>query len=104
VESADDFMNIARYDWLVTATGTVLHAVTDSEFKDVHRHDMQHEWAVLHPVRLACGQTAAAVFIPGMFTRQTLARCGKCCRRLGFPEGKGSPKNDPECRKILGLA
>jgi hypothetical protein len=101
VENADDFINIGRYDWYVTATGTVLHAVT--AFTQVHREDMARDWAVLHPVRLACGQMAAGVFIPGLFTRGNAMRCRKCCRKLRFPEGEGSPKNDPECRKILGL-
>ena len=42
-------------------------------------------------------------WIPGIFSRMGAPRCKRCCRATGLPQGKGSPKNDPECRKLLGL-
>lgn len=41
--------------------------------------------------------------IPGLFSRMGARRCPDCCDRLGYPHGVGSPKNDPECRRILGM-
>jgi hypothetical protein len=101
LESAEQFIGLARYDWLVTKSWNRLHAVL--EFTDEHKADMEAEWAVLSPVRLACGRTAAGVWIPGMFTRMGAQRCGGCCRATGLPEGKGSPKNDDACRVLVGL-
>ena len=101
LESADEFISIGRVDWFVTKTWRKLHAVP--EFTDEHRADMETEWAVLSPVRLACGRMAAGVQIPGMFTRMGGWRCKGCCRATGMPEGIGSPKNSDGCRAILGL-
>jgi hypothetical protein len=101
LESADEFISIARLDWLVTRSWNRLHAVL--EWTDVHRADMEQEWAVLSPVRLACGRVAASVHIPGMFTRMGAQRCSGCCRATGLPMGAGSPKNSDECRVLLGL-
>ncbi len=102
-EDADYFIEIGRVDWFVTKCWNRLHAVNDQEWTGEHRADMEQEWAVLSPVRLACGRMAAGVWIPGMFTRMGGQRCKGCCRALGYPEGKGSPKNDWVCRVILGL-
>lgn len=68
-----------------------------------HRADMAGLWAVSHPVRLACGRTAAALFIPGIGSRLSLPRCTGCCRATGMKPGIGSPKNDDACRAVLGL-
>ena len=101
LESAEEFISIGRYDWFTTRTGRRLHAVL--EFSGEHKADMEAEWAVLSPVRLACGRVAAGVWIPGMFSRMGAERCRGCCAALGYPAGKGSPKNDDACRVILGL-
>jgi hypothetical protein len=61
------------------------------------------DWAVTEPIRLACGRVAEGLWIPGMFTRMGAERCKGCCRALGYPQGKGSPKNDDACRVLLGL-
>ena len=100
-ESADAFISIARYDWLVSKSWNRLHAVT--EWTGDHRLCMEQEWGVSLPVRLACGRTASGVWIPGMFTRMGGQRCTGCCRALGYPQGKGSPKNCDEIRVLLGL-
>lgn len=60
------------------------------------------DWRQLDgPIRLACKATAAWVSIPGLFARMGAMRCRRCCKAKGFPEGKGSPKNDVACRVIL---
>jgi hypothetical protein len=106
-ESADregdaaEFIDIGRMDWFVSKSWNRLHAVL--EFTDDHKADMEQEWGVSSPVRLACGRTAAGVWIPGMFTRMGAQRCKGCCRTTGMPPGKGSPKNDDACRVLLGL-
>ena len=47
-----------------------------------------------------CGwQTTFA--IPGIFSRMSLPRCAKCCDKLGYPRGTGSPKNDQRCRPLV---
>ena len=102
-DSADEFISIGRVDWLVSKSWRKLHAVRDADWTDENRTDMAAEWGVSSPVRLACGRTAAGVWIPGMFTRMGAQRCKGCCRATGLPEGKGSPKNDNACRVILGL-
>jgi len=103
LESAEEFISIGRVDWYVTKSWRKLHAVRDEDWTGEHRADMEQEWAVLSPVRLACGRVAASVCIPGMFSRMGAERCKGCCRALGYPQGKGSPKNDDACRVLLGL-
>jgi hypothetical protein len=102
-EDADQFIELVRLDWAVTKTWNRLHAVKPETWTDEHRDDMECEWAVLAPVRLACGRTAAYLCIPGLFSRMGAQRCTGCCRATGMPQGKGSPKNDDACRVILGL-
>lgn len=86
--------DLARMDWLVTATGNLLH------YGQVDEDDNETWW---EDVRFACGRLARAAMIPGPFTRMGAPRCRRCCTALGYPQGKGSPKNDPECRRLLGL-
>jgi hypothetical protein len=99
--TAAEFIEIARVDWVVSKSWNRLHAVL--EFADEHKADMETEWAVLSPVRLACGRVAAGVWIPGFGTRLGAERCKGCCRATGMPQGKGSPKNDDACRVLLVL-
>lgn len=107
-DDPDDFISWARVDWLVTRRWKFLHAVPDDAWTGEHRDDMAHMWQVATPVRLACGQVARALFIPGAFSRGGfgggLPRCTGCCRALGMPTGTGSPKNDDACREILGFS
>jgi len=99
LEDHDQFVAIGRYDWYVTAAGRRLH------WADVtgHEEEITVGWAVTSAVRLACGRTVTYLCIPGLFTRMGAQRCIHCCRALGYPRGKGSPKNDNACRVILGL-
>lgn len=92
--------DLVRFDWLTTKRWNRLH------FADLDEDQVQEiadATSVAGPVRLACGRTAASVWIPGLFTRMGAQRCKGCCRALGYPQGKGSPKNDDPCRVILGL-
>lgn len=100
LEDPEEFIRIVRYDWLVSKTWNRLHW---AEIGEEYWPGIAMEWAITEPIRLACGRTAAAAFIPGMFTRMGAQRCTGCCRATGMPEGKGSPKNDDACRVILGL-
>jgi hypothetical protein len=100
-EDPDQFIEYGRVDWFVTKTWRLLHAVT--VFTDEQREYIAENWCVKGPVKLACGRTAGWLHIPGMFTRMGAQRCIGCCKAMGLPPGKGSPKNDPECRRILGL-
>lgn len=93
---------IADYDWLITTHGRVLHHATLTP----QQHEECEEWGGLYdvPLTLDCGRAVTTVLIPGLFTRMGAQRCVGCCRKTGLPPGKGSPKNDPECRRILGMA
>lgn len=105
-ETAEEFMAIGRYDWYVTGhgrSGARLHYVRPESFTDEHKADMVDNWCVLTPVRLACGRLVKEVHIPGLFSRMSLMRCKQCCRVMKMPQGRQSPKNDAECRKLLGL-
>lgn len=96
-------------DWLVTRRWNRLHHATLDDVdlqemfdarqlgEDYRQADGRGPW------RLACGRTAAYLSIPGIISRMTKPRCVGCCRVLGYPTGVGSPKNDNECRKLLGL-
>lgn len=84
-------------DWVQTRTGNVLHRM--SSYGEAGDEDV--DW--WFPVLLDCGRTVAYATVPGMFTRMGAKRCDRCCAANDLPRGIGSPKNDAECRKILGL-
>jgi hypothetical protein len=90
----DDFREIARYDWLVSKTGQQLHSAG--------RYTFDPNWMAAE-VTFACGRTTDMAFIPGMGDRLSAPRCDGCCDATGFPRGVGSPKNNNECRRMLGL-
>lgn len=85
----------AEYDWVEGRTGDRLHHLAEvTENMD------------LVPLSAygvtSCGRPGLWN-IPGLFTRLSAMRCRRCCAALGYPPGKGSPKNDDACRKLLGL-
>lgn len=90
---------LADLDWLVTSTGSLLHAPADHDEAERHSKGVG---SPDEPSRLACGLVKHAD-IPGPLSRLILPRCRRCCTRTGYPFGKGSPKNDAACRRILGL-
>lgn len=83
------------WDWLYARRYTVLHGPIAATY-DAER------WCA-RDVTFACGWTVPEAFIPGIFSRMGLKRCSRCCDKFGYPRGVGSPKNDPECRRILGI-
>lgn len=99
-EDSTHWRELIRLDWVVARSWNRLHAV---ELTDAQVAVFEDETIVEGPVRLACGQTAASITIPGFTTRLGAPRCVRCCRATGLPPGTGSPKNSPECRSILGL-
>lgn len=92
---------LAEYDWLITTHGNVLHHATFTPEQDVECE----EWGGLYdvPITLDCGRAVTTVLIPGILSRMGAPRCIRCCKATGLPVGKGSPKNDEECRRILGM-
>ena len=85
------FLNLAEWDWLITENGEVLHA--------------PHIWLPEDDYPCTEGTTACGyqgkLHIPGMFTRMGAKRCKRCCTKLGYPTGIGSPKNDISCREFV---
>jgi hypothetical protein len=100
LESPAEFISIGRYDWYVSKSWNRLHW---AEIGNEYHAGIAMDWAVTEPIRLACGRMAEGLWIPGMFSRMGAMRCTGCCRALGYPQGKGSPKNDDACRVLLGL-
>jgi len=81
--------------------------VHDDEWWDESNTHIGRRRLYDEPIKLSCGQTVTQVNIPGVFSRGGfgggLPRCKRCCKATGLPEGNGSPKNDDECRRILGM-
>lgn len=96
----EEARQLVAYDWLVSKSWNRLHFAELTGEQLAAMFDDRCLWT---DVRLACGQTAAYVSIPGWFTRMGALRCIGCCRAKGYPPGKGSPKNDDRCRELLGL-
>lgn len=83
---------VVLWDWIVTGSGTKLHA--PAVWDDPGYNAMDEE------AETACG-LRGSFCIPGPFTRMGAPRCAHCCRLTGFPTGKGSPKNDDACRPLV---
>jgi hypothetical protein len=92
---ADYLREIAQYDWLYAGRFDRLHAPAEADYD-------AEEWAAVD-VTFACGWQVPMAWIPGIFSRADMTRCAHCCDKVGLPRGDGSPKNDPECRRILRL-
>lgn len=93
------------FDWLITAEEDQLHhaTLTRERAKECEERGGIYD----EPVRFDCGLTATTALIPDVFSRGGfgggLPRCLACCEATGLPHGTGSPKNNPECRAILGM-
>lgn len=83
---------VAEWDWIITLRGDRLHA--PQQWEDPH-YDASDEHA-----QTACGRSGWYM-IPGVFARMGCDRCKRCCALRGYPEGKGSPKNDDTCRPLV---
>ena len=90
---------LVEVDWLIGGRRTVLHhaTLTDAQL------EVLEEEGFVGPVRLSCRQTAGWVTVPGVLSRLAAPRCLRCCRARGLPRGVGAPRNDGECRVLLGL-
>lgn len=82
---------LGEWDWWVTNEGRRLHAAEVT-------YDPLYQVAGVG--RTACGKEGRLA-IPGIFTRMAAERCKRCCDRLGYPRGIGSPKNDQRCRPLV---
>jgi len=91
---------IVNLDWVTTRSSNRLHHAT---LTDQQAAVMYDDRSLTGPIKLACGRTVDYVTIPDVFTRIGAQRCHGCCNNLGYPPGKGSPKNNPTCRRLLGL-
>ncbi len=81
-----------RVDWLAFGRENRLHCpIRLLCYDDTDR--------LTYGFTFACGRSTPVASSTRMFTR----RCAQCCAQTCLPRGYGSPKNDPECRRILGL-
>lgn len=85
---------LAEWDWVVTSTWKVLHHMALAEDAEDFETNAGGEGVT------SCG-VSTWLGIPGLGARMGAPRCKRCCRRLGFPEGVGSPKNDDTCRRLV---
>lgn len=90
----------AKYDWFVTRKANALHYARLTPDQCVQ---LQENGIARGAIKLYCGIRVPMLTIPGVLNRLGLYRCKRCCKMLHIPPGLGSPRNDPECRKILGL-
>jgi len=82
---------LGEWDWWIFHDANRLHSATVE-------YDPNYEVAGYG--RAACGKHGWLA-IPGIFTRMSAPRCVNCCRKLNFPRGIGSPKNDDACRPLV---
>lgn len=85
---------LAAWDWVVLPTYERLHHLASLDDPD----ETERYW--VGTGRTSCNRRGLLA-IPGIFSRMGLPRCQTCCRRAGFPQGTGSPKNDPACRPLV---
>lgn len=85
--------DLLECDWLISWGGAYLHFAED--FDEAH-WEQYGVWKG----KAACGQRGS-YFIPGLFDRMGTDRCSRCCKKLGYPAGVGSPKNDDTCKERL---
>lgn len=91
-------LSIVDTHWLETWTGTKFH---HAHLTPAALQELQ-DFGSLSAVFLDCG-SRRTVLIPGVLRRMSTPRCKRCCKLTGLPEGNGSPVNDGECRRLLGL-
>lgn len=97
-EQDDDLaqlLSLAEWDWVVTGRWDKLHHLAAFDGPEQAATD----WG--GPGRFSCGRRGKFVCIPGVFTRMGAPRCDQCCRKVGYPLGIGSPKNDDACKALV---
>lgn len=91
-----DDQRLAEWDWLITPDGNRLHhARLNADLADYLTD------GGVENIILTCGRWVGWASIPGLFARMGAYRCQRCCDRIGYPRGKGSPKNDDACRPLV---
>lgn len=94
-----DGVALMEWDWCYTARATRLHhASLTAEQYEIWGGDAQLEET---PVVVTCGRVLSWPQVPGVFSRLSMHRCVICCRRLRYPQGVGSPKNDSAVRPLV---
>lgn len=90
---------LLEWDWLYTQHANRLHHVplTDEQAEELGDNSQLEETAVV----ASCGRRLYWPSIPGLFSRMGMARCSRCCDRLGYPRGVGSPKNDTALHPLI---
>jgi len=88
---ATEVRELGEWNWWYARPYNVLHAAT-VEYDPLY--DTAGDGVT------ACGWRTRLA-IPGIFSRMSMRRCAHCCRRLGYPQGVGSPKNDEACRALV---
>ena len=89
--TVDYVRTLGEWDWWVFQRGNLLHAATVST---------SDEYEPYGEGKTECGRSGW-LSIPGMIYRMRVPRCGRCCAKLGYPNGMGSPKNDGQCRPLV---
>lgn len=92
---AQRMRELVEWDWVYTLSrgAARLHHLTEG---DLDALENQGSTAG----RASCALTTRFA-IPGIFSRMGRKRCSRCCTRLGYPQGTGSPKNDDACRPLV---
>ncbi len=90
----------AKYDWFITGRAEALHYARLSPEQIA---EIQATGLVRGYCKLYCGIRVRGLTLPGVLSRLGAPRCRRCCKMFKFPFGIGSPRNDAECRKLLGL-
>lgn len=88
--SRDTYNVLAERSWVCLTSWNVLH----------HAAQWNPDIETSANGVTSCGRTGL-LSIPGVFTRMGAPRCKQCCRRLNYPLGIGSPKNDDGCRELV---
>lgn len=96
VPAATEFRNLAEWDWVyLSDRPRRLHHLSGFE-DDPHKH-----YASVSAIGTSTCGIEGRFHIPGMFSRMGMPRCARCCDRLGWPRGVGSPKNDKALRPLV---
>jgi hypothetical protein len=97
--SAAEGRALVEWDWLTGPSASVLHhvALTDEQAEEMADESQLGDV----PVTTTCGRVLWNAQIPGPLTRMGTQRCQRCCDRLGYPRGVGSPKNDEVLRRFV---
>lgn len=83
---------VVEWDWTTTTSYNRLHAPAEWDDPD---------YAAMDENGLTVCGYRGTLLIPGIFSRLARPRCAHCCDALGWPRGKGSPKNDVTLRPLV---